>query len=160
VTAASSRPATGRPPSLAIASAASSLLAAATFALVPVVGLIPHAVGPGRSALFLLGAAAFASNLLRGRHPAIRAASALVQSVCVFQALGFLVGLSLTVHADTIRWQVTDLRAWRLAWGLLVAASAALALEAFDLRPRSAPAGGSPPADAQAPDSPASPPSV
>jgi hypothetical protein len=111
-----------------------SAAAAAAFGAVPVMWMLAPGFTPARPWLFCLGAAAFASNVIREMHPGVRAAAALLQAVCVFEVLGFSMGLTITIHAGAVRWQVPDWRVWLLAWGLMIAGGCAMTLSALALR--------------------------
>jgi hypothetical protein len=111
-----------------------SIAAAFAFAAVPILWIVTPGFTLARPWLFGLGAGAFALDPVREVHPAARIAAAVLQAVCVFEVLGFSIGLTVTIYAGTIRWQVVDWGAWLVALALLVLGGSAMTAAGVTLR--------------------------
>jgi hypothetical protein len=111
-----------------------SLVSAAAFAVLPVLSIASPTFNPAHPWLFPIGAVAFASNLRRSLHPAVRALAAVAQAFCVFELLGFSVAVSLMPWARG--WRADD---WWLpvtTWILLCVCLRALFWSARTAWPR------------------------
>jgi hypothetical protein len=96
-----------------------SIVAAASFAALPVLSAVSPSFNPAHPWIFSLGALAFISNLKSGLHPLLTALAALVQAVCVFELLGFFAAVIFIAFEGTARWQHVDWWVWIAIWGLL-----------------------------------------
>jgi hypothetical protein len=76
--------------------------------------------------LFVIAAAAFASNLKGDLHPAARSVAAIAQAVCVFEVLGFSIGLLVKAQPGIFGWALVDWRELVLTWAFLTTCTAAL----------------------------------
>jgi hypothetical protein len=103
-----------------------SVVAAASFAALPILSAVSPSFNPAHPWIFSLGALAFISNLKFGLHPMLTALAALVQAVCVFELLGFSVAVSLITFAGSGRWLPVDWWVWLAMWGLLSVCVSAL----------------------------------
>ena len=96
-----------------------SIVAAASFAALPVLSAVSPSFNPAHPWIFSLGALAFMSNLKSRLHPLLTALAALVQVACVFELLGFSVAVIFIAFAGAARWQHVDWWVWIAMWGLL-----------------------------------------
>ena len=76
--------------------------------------------------LFVIAAAAFASNLRHDLHPVTRSLAAVAQAVCVFEVLGFSIGLLVKAQPGIFGWALVDWRELVLVWAFLTTCTAAL----------------------------------
>ena len=96
-----------------------SIVAAASFAALPILSAVSSSFNPAHPWIFSLGALAFISNLKSGLHPILTALAALVQAACVFELLGFAVAVIAFTFAGTALWQPVDWWVWLAMSGLL-----------------------------------------
>jgi hypothetical protein len=116
----------GRRDNRASAGATCSVVAAAAFGAIPVVWAVSPTFNLSHPWLFAMGAVAFISNLKSGLHPAVRALAAVGQAVCVFEVLGFSVGLTFMAYAGPAGWQTAEWWLWLGTWGLVCVGVVAL----------------------------------
>ena len=76
--------------------------------------------------LFVIAAAAFASNLSHNLRPVTRSVAAVAQAVCVFEILGFFIGLLVKAQPGIFGWALVDWRELVLACAFLTTCTAAL----------------------------------
>jgi hypothetical protein len=98
-----------------------SLIAAAACATISLSSVALPQIDASRAWIFLVAAAAFASNLTGSLHPSLRGLAALVEAVGAFELLGFCVGLTVLAFAGS--GSSPSLPWWALGagWGALVA---------------------------------------
>jgi hypothetical protein len=113
-----------------------SALSALMFGAVPFFSLLSPDFTVSHPWLFLLGALAFLTNLMDRVDPFVRAAAALVQAICVFELIGFSVGVTVIASTGEIGFRMMRWWAWMITWGLLGICVAAMVLSTWTSRPR------------------------
>jgi hypothetical protein len=98
--------------------AACSVMAAVAYGALPVLTAVAPAFTVSHPWLFALGGAAFMANLWSGLHPVLRAVAAVAQAVCVFEIVGFSIGVTYLVYAAGEGW-TTLIWPWLSSWGLV-----------------------------------------
>jgi hypothetical protein len=86
--------------------------------------------------LFVMAAAAFASNLSHTLHPVARSIAAVAQAVCVFEILGFFIGLLVKAEPGIFGWAIVDWRELVLACAFLTTCTAALVSATVRIPPK------------------------
>ena len=114
--------------------AACSVVAAAAFGMLPLVSAVSPDFNSSHPWLFGMGAVAFISNLKSTLHPALAALAAFVQAVCVFEALGFSLGVTFMAYAGPAGWHLVEWWQWIATWGLVCVSLGALVLSAAGRR--------------------------
>ena len=102
-----------------------SLVAASACAAIPFFELALPEFDASHGWIFVLGTAAFASNLSDLLPPYVRALAALAQAVCTFEIIGLSVGLTVLAFAAT---HIVGSLAWwgvAIGWGVVGACLAA-----------------------------------
>jgi hypothetical protein len=100
--------------------AACSVVAAAAFGTLPLVSAVSPDFNSSHPWLFGMGAVAFISNLKSGLHPALGALAAFTQAVCVFEVLGFSLGVTFMAYAGPAGWHMVAWWQWIATWGLSI----------------------------------------
>ena len=113
---------------------ACSVVAAAAFAALPVASAVLPTFNSSHPWLFALGAVAFISNLKTELHPAVRALAAVGQAICVFEVLGFSLGVTYMAYAGPAGWQIMEWWLWLVTWGLVCVGLGALVFSALGRR--------------------------
>jgi hypothetical protein len=86
--------------------------------------------------LFVMAAAAFASNLSPDLRPVTRSIAAVAQAVCVFEILGFFIGLLVKAQPGIFGWALVDWRELVLACAFLTTCTAALVSATVRIPPK------------------------
>ena len=116
---------------VASVAATCSVVAAAAFGALPVVSAVSPNFNPSHPWVFAIGAVAFMSNLKGGLPPAIRALATVGQAICVFEALGFSLGVTFMAYAGPAGWQLMAWWLWLVMWGLVCVGLGALVFSAL-----------------------------
>jgi hypothetical protein len=119
---------------LASVAAVCSVVAAAAFGVLPALSALSSNVSLSHPWLFALGAVAFITNLKSGLHPAVRALAAVGQALCVFEALGFSLGVTFMAYAGPAGWQMVEWWLWPATWGLFCVGLGALVFSVLGRR--------------------------
>jgi hypothetical protein len=97
---------------------ACSVAAALAYGALPILTVVSPSFSVSHPWLFAVGGAAFMANLLPDLHPGLRALAAVAQAVCVFEIVGFSVGVTFVAYSAGDGW--TDLAwLWLSSWGLV-----------------------------------------
>jgi hypothetical protein len=103
---------------------ACSIVAALAYGALPVLTAMSRAFSVPHPWLFAIGGVAFMANLWSGLHPGLRALAAVAQAVCVFEIVGFSLGVTYLAYAAGDGWPALAwlwLSSWGLVWVSVVA---------------------------------------